>query len=118
MSLSKKQIFINWVNENINIEEMPEDVKDYFNALSIKKETEKKKFTDNGKMILAYLKEQDENYKGTAKQIAEGMFMSPRTISGAMRKLVMDGYVDNLGQSPMVYALTESGRVVDIEEEE
>ena len=49
-----------------------------------------------------------------AKDIGEGLFISSRAVSGAIRKLVTDGYVEKIGQDPVVYALTEKGKTVEI----
>ena len=51
---------------------------------------------------------------GKAKDIGEGLFISSRAVSGAIRKLVTDGYVEKIGQEPVVYALTEKGKTVEI----
>ena len=40
--------------------------------------------------------------------------VSSRTISGAIRKLVTDGYVEKVGQEPVIYALTEKGKNIVI----
>jgi DNA-binding PadR family transcriptional regulator len=42
--------------------------------------------------------------------------MSSRTISGAMRKLVNDGFVEKIGKDPVIYTLTEKGKNYIIEE--
>ena len=39
--------------------------------------------------------------------------MTSRTVSGAMRKLVTDGYVEKIGTSPVVYSVTQAGREVE-----
>jgi predicted transcriptional regulator len=44
------------------------------------------------------------------------MFVSSRAVSGAMRKLVTDGFVEKVGQDPVMYALTDAGRNVKIED--
>ena len=49
-----------------------------------------------------------------AKDIAEGLFISSRTVSGAMRKLVADGFVEKVGQDPTIYSLTENGKNINI----
>ena len=54
------------------------------------------------------------NVVQAAKDIAEGLFVSSRTVSGAMRKLVTDGYVEKVGQEPVVYAITEKGKNIEI----
>ena len=51
-----------------------------------------------------------------AKEIAEGMFVGSRAVSGAMRKLVADGFVEKVGENPVMYALTDAGRNIKIEE--
>jgi predicted transcriptional regulator len=49
-----------------------------------------------------------------ARDIAEGLFISSRAVSGAMRKLVTDGFVEKLGADPVVYTITEKGKNVTI----
>lgn len=44
------------------------------------------------------------------------MVASSRQISGAIRKLVNDGYVNKIGQNPVIYSLTEKGINFNIEE--
>ena len=70
-------------------------------------------FTDIGLEILSYL--QDGHAKNNkAKDIAEGMGLPSKKISGAMRKLVTDGYVEKFGQNPVIYSLTKKGEDFDI----
>lgn len=65
-------------------------------------------FTDIGLQILEYLQfSSSKNLK--AKDIADGMSVSSRQISGAIRKLVTDGYVSKMGQNPVIYQLTNKG---------
>lgn len=70
----------------------------------------KPELTDNGAMILQYLKGQDNDKMHKAKDIADGLCISSRSVSGAMRKLVSDGFVDKIGQNPSLYMLTEKGK--------
>ena len=113
--MSKKKIFIeevqNMMNE-LNYEWKNEESKAYWAALVSQKEVEKPEFTDNGKLILQYLKDNtfEEGTMFTAKSIGEGLLCSSRTVSGAIRKLVTDGYVEKVGQDPVVYTLTEKGK--------
>ena len=51
----------------------------------------------------------------SSKEMAEALTASSRTVSGAMRKLVTDGYVDKVGADPVVYAITEKGKAVEWE---
>jgi predicted transcriptional regulator len=51
-----------------------------------------------------------------AKDIAEGLFINSRAVSGAMRKLVTDGFVEKLGENPVIYSITEKGKNIKIED--
>lgn len=113
--MSKKIEFIKYVEElmkNTDIE-MNDDAKYYWESFKTVEEKEKPAFTDNGKLILQYLKEHLEIEKWKSKDIAEGLFVSSRTVAGAMRKLVTDGYVEKVGQDPSIYIVTEKGKVVE-----
>ena len=70
-------------------------------------------FTEIGLDILAYLQDGHEK-NNKAKDIAEGMNLPSKKISGAMRKLVTDGYVEKFGQNPVIYSLTDQGKNFDI----
>ena len=114
--MTKKDEFIKYVEDLIdgNHYEMNENVRLYWEAFKGKAEEDKPLFTDNGKLILQYLKDNQTTPMWKAKDIAEGMFISSRTVSGAMRKLVSDGYVEKVGQDPVIYSLTEKGKTVEI----
>ena len=60
-----------------------------------------------------------ENYESynnilKAKEIGDGLFCSSRTVSGAMRKLISDGYVSKTEGTPTCYSLTELGMTVAV----
>jgi hypothetical protein len=111
--MSKKQEFIEYVEAVIRGQEEPlemtENVRLYWEAFKGKEEAEKPLFTDNGKLILQHMKDNTNIPMWKAKDVAEGLFISSRAVSGAMRKLVTDGYVEKVGQDPVVYTLTEKG---------
>ena len=50
-----------------------------------------------------------------ARDIAEGLFISSRAVSGAMRKLVTDGFVEKIGKDPTIYTITETGKNITID---
>lgn len=116
--MSKKQEFINFIDELIKNtdKEIPENVKTYWEAFCAKEDIEKPMFTDDGKMILKCMQDKyEENKMWKAKDIAEELFVNSRKVSGAMRKLVNDGFVEKLGKEPVVYELTEKGKNIVIE---
>ena len=76
--------------------------------------------TDTGSKILLWLQ---ANTSGTqeyfsAKAIGEGLFCSSRSVSGAIRKLIADGYVLKDGKNPVTYALTEQGNAFSANDSE
>lgn len=95
-------------------EEMPEEVKVYWNIFRETEEKEKPMFTENGKLILKYMQENLDKELLKSKDIAEGLFISSRTVSGAIRKLVSDGFVEKVAADPAIYSITEKGKNIEI----
>ena len=116
--MSKKQEFIKFVEMAIDAypQEMNEEARVYWESFKGKEEVDQTLFTDNGKLILRYLQDNLTTEMWKARDIAEGLFVSSRTVGGAMRKLCTDGYVEKIGQDPVVYALTEKGKEIVIED--
>lgn len=116
--MSIKQEFIEFVEmvvENYG-KEMPEGAQKYFDAMKSAPEKEKPMFTDGGKQILKYMQENHANGDPvTAKAIAEGMGISSRSVSGAIRKLVTDGFVEKVSADPVLYSITSKGIEVTID---
>lgn len=93
---------------------LSENVQDYLDALRNSNKSSQKEFTDNGKAILQWLQSAPAGmYK--ARDIAEGMDVSSKAVSGAMRKLVSDGFAEKVGKDPVVYSITEKGKNVIFE---
>ena len=116
--MSNKQEFIQFVEmvvENYG-KEMPEGAQKSFEAMKNVPEKEKPMFTDGGKQILKYLKDNHSVGEAlAAKTIAEGMMISSRSVSGSIRKLVTDGFVEKVSTDPVLYALTDKGNEVTID---
>ena len=115
--MTKKETFIYEVRRAIektgnSVEEwFTSDALDFWNGLQMTNDNEKPAFTPNGKLVLEYMQNNRESYNNLfkAKEIGEGLEISSRTASGAMRKLVNDGYIEKVGESPVVYSLTKKG---------
>ena len=119
--MSKKEKFIEMVEILIRYVENDdlkgyEEALEYFEMFKAIKETEKLKFTENGKKIIQYMRDNKDKYNNMfkAKEIGEGLFISSRGAGGALRKLVTDGYAEKIGENPVVYALTDLGINVEI----
>lgn len=119
--MSKKQEFINYVKDLIDATSeypvpMSEDARLYWEAFCGTNDVEKPMFTDNGKLILKWMQENTSDPMLRAKDIAEGLFINSRAVSGAMRKLVTDGFVEKMGENPTIYSITEKGKNIKIED--
>lgn len=93
----------------------PEGVEEFYQFLCQQKDayTEKPMFTESGLEILEYL--QSSGLKTLkAKDIGNGMGLSSRKISGAIRKLCTDGYVEKYSQNPVLYSLSSKGKEFNI----
>ena len=121
--MDKKQIFISEIEKAFN--DIPQftlsdDALTFFESLKICNGDGKrgKKFTDNGLIVLQFARENKDQYNNLFKsKDFEAAGIATKTASGAMRKLVSDGYFEKLGANPIVYALTEKGITVDLTEE-
>lgn len=116
--MSKKSEFVNYVKELIAAAPSvapSENAQMYWEAFCGTDDTEKPMFTDNGKLILQFLQNNQDTPMWKAKDIAEGLFVSSRTVSGAIRKLVSDGFVEKVGQDPVIYSITENGKNIKID---
>lgn len=77
------------------------------------------KITENGTKIIAAMQKNQEKYINvfTAKNLGELLFMSPRSISGSMKKLIADGFVEKVGANPVAYGLTKLGKSYEFDKE-
>lgn len=117
--MTNKEIFIQEVEElladrrkTFGEDGLSECARAYFEQLKAVSEKEKPLFTENGAKVLQYMKDhyQTCNNIFKAKEICEGLFLSSsRVVSGAMRKLITDGFVEKIAGSPVCYSLTEQG---------
>jgi DNA-binding MarR family transcriptional regulator len=85
----------------------------YFEKLKNDKPAkEKVEITENGAKILAYMQENWSQYNNVfkSKEIAEGLFVSSRSVSGSMKKLITEGFVEKIGTDPVAYAITDKGK--------
>lgn len=116
--MTNKEIFIEKINQLLNDcpdffgqNEEAEKALAYFEELKNQK-SNTKAITENGLKILQYMNDSCDSCNNIfkARDIGEGIFMSGRSVSSSMRKLVTDGYVSKEGKDPVVYAITEEGK--------
>ena len=115
--MTNKDVFIQDIENAISNGYLllKEESQKYFEDL--KKNNYSKEMTENGLKIILFMKENYDNYNNIfkAKDIAEGLFMSPRSVSGSMRKLLTDGYCEKTGKDPVCYLLTDKGKIFSID---
>lgn len=126
--MTKKEKFINFIqkeifdNDDIYIEQFSININDWEDIVSFwkdfisNKKSSNGEMTENGIKILDYMQQNENKYNNLfkAKEIGEGLFMSSRSVSGSMRKLITDGFVEKVGSDPVVYGLTDSGRTKEL----
>ena len=82
--------------------------------MKVETSSDKPILTDDGKNILQYLREHLETTLWKSREIAEGLEISSRKVSGSMRKLVSDGFIEKIGKDPAIYTLTDNGKNIEI----
>lgn len=117
--MTKKEKFINMIdtlmNEKEDLSEFDPEAVEYWRLFkSTTDSTEKPVLTDMGKMILKLLQDNPSTEVWKAKDIGEGLLVSSRVVSGGIRKLCSDGFVDKVGQDPVLYTITEKGKNIEI----
>ena len=116
--MTNREIFIATVEQLIaNSKDMiPSEALEYFQSLKATPEKEKPPFTENGAKVLQWMQENYASFNNIlkAKDIGDGLFCSSRTVSGAIRKLITDGFVSKTSGTPVCYSLTDSGKIVEV----
>lgn len=120
--MNKCEQFLNFFDylveqSKIGKDVIPKEVMEYYNVLKEQQVSQKEKpiLTEIGTQVLQYL-QTNEVQSAKARDIADGMNMSSKKVSGSMRKLVTDGFVEKIGANPVVYALTDKGKNFNIQD--
>ena len=115
MTDERKNVFIETVdalfksaNTDIFI---PMEAIEFFEDYKRSKSSNRKEITEKGVAIILALRENPEWI--TAKALGEIMDVSGRSVSGSMKKLVEDGYVEKRAGNPSAYKITEKGLTCD-----
>lgn len=121
--MTKKEAFIKMVEEAfypIDLDTINEDEvnKERWMGISFFKELKadkgvgsKPEITENGAKILKYMQENYQKYNNVfkSKEIGEGLFISSRSVSGSMKKLITEGFVNKIGTDPVAYEISQKG---------
>lgn len=120
--MTKKEVFIKIVGEMLDnpvvTQDFEEDAEaykkalEYFEDLKADKGTgPKPEITENGAKILKYMQENYQKYNNVfkSKEIGEGLFISSRSVSGSMKKLITEGFVNKIGTDPVAYEISQKG---------
>ena len=81
------------------------------------KEKAQNTFTENGRKILICMQQNQATYiTFSSKQLGELLFMPPRSVSGAMKKLLNEGYCRKQATNPVTYELTTLGSEAQLDD--
>ena len=109
--MSGKEKFIQTVDKliELNPDVFCKEALEYWE--NFKTEPTKADITEKGILILKHMAENKElcNNIFTAQLIGAGIQLTGRSVSGSMRKLVSEGYVNKLDAKPIAYQITERG---------
>lgn len=112
--MTGRELFIKEIENFIEAvpDALPVEAVQFFNEWKKKApESKSVEITENGAKILKFMQENQDKFNNIfkARDIGEGLFMSGRSVSGSMKKMVTDGFVEKAGKDPVTYSLTEKG---------
>lgn len=110
----KQQKFLNCINDLIldGVIQDKEIITYFYDVVSKAGEKQEKKITEKGLAVLSFL-QNSEKTEFKAKDIAEEMGISARSISGTMLSLCNSGYVNKTKypvENVYTYSLSEKGK--------
>lgn len=111
--MTNREKFIEEIENSLHSEGgllLSADARLYFEELKAGK-TSVGGLTEIGEKVLMWIRDNEskENQLFSSKTIGEGLFLSPRIVSGATRKLINDGYLYKEGKNPVFYGITAAG---------
>lgn len=117
MADERKEIFIRTVESLFTKytfeENISQEALDFFEDYKKCQSSNKKKFTEKGMNILLAMREVNDWI--TASALGKQMDVSGRSVSGSMRKLVEDGYIEKRAGNPAAYKITEKGMTCEFD---
>ena len=121
--MTKREAFIDMVEDllhPLDIKELSKDDRnrmafEFFEEFKLNKTKSKMTLTENGAKVLNFMQENKNKYNNVfkAKEIAEGLFVSSHSVSGCMRKLIAENFVEKIGKDPVTYAITKEGLKIE-----
>ena len=115
--MTAKENFISEIEKLLKTNTINEDAMNYFTEFKNGTVKNSSVITEKGAAVLEYLQGQNDDYIFSAKMLSEALDMNTRSISGTMRKLAADGYVEKMSTlSPITYKITELGKAFKLDE--
>ena len=114
--MTAKENFISEIEKLLKTNTINEDAMSYFTEFKNGTVKNSSVITEKGAAVLEYLQNQEDGYVFSAKMLAEALDMNTRSISGTMRKLAADGYVEKISTlSPITYQITDLGKTFEFD---
>ena len=99
--------FFNYLKQGLESIDAPEQT--FTKLAKLEEKTATNGLTEKGVNILNFMNTSpDDIYSSQTIGVALGL--TSRSVSGSMKKLVNEEYVEKLGQNPVCYKLTENGK--------
>lgn len=120
--MTSREIFIDVIDDLLRKTDLvafcgedSQKVLEYFESL--KAIPAKPEITEKGLEILQAMQSEMDirNNLFKASDIGEIIGKPAKAVSGSLRKLVTDGFVEKIGEKPIIYALTEKGKTFEVE---
>ena len=107
--------FFNYLKQGLETIDAPEQA--FKKLTKLEEKTLSHGLTEKGAKILDLMNSApDEIY--SSQTIGVSLGLSSRSVSGSMKKLVAEEYVEKLGQNPVCYKLTETGKNYQVDSNE
>ena len=113
--MNNKKIFIKVVDSFFKLNEETCDQDEIRQALeyynTVFKAKSSKLITELGKRIIVCMRNDETHFDNVfgVNEIAENLETTQKSINGALRKLVNDGFVEKINTAPKKYKLTDKG---------
>ena len=109
--MTTKENFIAEIEKLLETNTINDEAMDYFTKFKEGTVKNSSVITEKGATVLGFIQKQPADYVFTSKMVAEALDLNSRSVSGTLKKLISDGYVEKVTTiSPITYQITIAGQ--------